>query len=123
MPARPTYDALIEVLHERVGDRPMAVANDLEAYATAEPPADYSLDHRIAGAPREALTRAGWPTFHLVGYSEGGVSASAFAAKHPDHPRSLALLEPACVRNPPAPQRPTLRDSPAAHRHRPADRE
>lgn len=61
-------------------------------------PADYSLDHEVAGVLREADSR-GWATFHLVGYSGGGASALALAAKHPDRLRSLALLEPAWAGN------------------------
>lgn len=40
-----------------------------------------------------------WDTFHLVGYSGGGASALAFAARHPERLRSLALLEPAWAGN------------------------
>src|SRR5439155_18404397 len=71
-----------------------AVAKDLEVYATAEPPGDYSLDTEIAGILSEADGR-GWEQFHLVGYSGGGAAALAFTARHPHRPLSLALLEPA----------------------------
>lgn len=94
LPAAPAYGALIEALHEQLGDDVDAVAKDLEVYATDEPPADYSLDDEVAGVLREADGR-GWDTFHLVGYSGGGAAALAFAAKQPERLRSLALLEPA----------------------------
>jgi pimeloyl-ACP methyl ester carboxylesterase len=98
LPAAPAYGALIEALHDQPGDEVEAVAKDLEVYAGDEPPADYSLDHEVAGVLREADGR-GWDTFHLVGYSGGGASALAFAAKHPQRLRSLALLEPAWAGN------------------------
>lgn len=94
LPAAPAYGALVEALHDQPGDDIEAVAKDLELYATDEPPADYSLDHEVAGVLREVDAR-GWDTFHLVGYSGGGASALAFAAKYPERLRSLALLEPA----------------------------
>jgi pimeloyl-ACP methyl ester carboxylesterase len=90
LPAEPAYAALVEAL----GADADAVAKDLEVYAGAEPPAGYSLDDEIAGVLREADAR-GWDRFHLAGYSGGGAAALAFAARHPDRLRSLALLEPA----------------------------
>ncbi len=98
LPAAPAYGALIEALHEQLSNQVEPVAKDLEVYATDEPPADYSLDHEVAGVLREADAR-GWDTFHLVGYSGGGASALAFAARHPERLRSLALLEPAWAGN------------------------
>lgn len=90
LPAEPAYGALIAAL----GTEAEAVAKDLELYATAEPPRDFSLDHEIAGVLHAADAR-GWERFHLVGYSGGGAAALAFAAARPDRLRSLALLEPA----------------------------
>jgi pimeloyl-ACP methyl ester carboxylesterase len=90
LPADLAYGALIDALDDEVA----AVAKDLELYAGDEPPADYSLDHEVAGAMREAGAR-GWERFHLVGYSGGGAAALAAAARHPDRLLSLALLEPA----------------------------
>lgn len=98
LPAAPAYGALIKALHEQLGDQIEAVAKDLEVYATEDPPDDHSLDHEVAGVVREADAR-GWDTFHLVGYSGGGASALAFAARHPRRLRSLALLEPAWAGN------------------------
>jgi pimeloyl-ACP methyl ester carboxylesterase len=60
----------------------------------AEPPFGYSVDHEIAGVMRTA-EEFGFERFHLVGYSGGGASSVAFAAKHPERLLSLALLEPA----------------------------
>lgn len=90
LPAELAYGALIAAL----GPRADAVAKDLEVYASESPPADYSLDTEVAGVLRTAAER-GWDRFHLVGYSGGGASALAFAAKHGERLLSLALLEPA----------------------------
>ena len=90
LPAGPAYGALIAAL----GDGVEAVAKDLEVYAGPKPPPGYSLDTEVAGVLRAADAR-GWDTFHLVGYSGGGASALAFAAKHAERLESLALLEPA----------------------------
>jgi pimeloyl-ACP methyl ester carboxylesterase len=90
MPADLAYGSLIEEL----GDDVDAIAKDLEVYAGPEPPVEYTLDHEIAGVLR-AAQEAGFDRFHLVGYSGGGASSLAFAAKHPERLLSLALLEPA----------------------------
>lgn len=94
LPAEPAYGALIAALGSDVD----AVAKDLEVYATAEPPAGYSLDLEVDGVLREANER-GWERLHLVGYSGGGAAALAFAARYPDRLWSLALLEPAWAGN------------------------
>jgi pimeloyl-ACP methyl ester carboxylesterase len=90
LPADLAYGALIAAL----GDRATAVAKDLEVYASDSPPGDYSLDTEVAGVLDTAAAQ-GWDRFHLVGYSGGGASALAFAAKHGERLLSLALLEPA----------------------------
>jgi pimeloyl-ACP methyl ester carboxylesterase len=90
LPAELAYGALIEALGSDVD----AVAKDLEVYATAEPPDDYSLDREVDGL-LDAAGERGWERFHLVGYSGGGASALAFTARYPDRLFSLALLEPA----------------------------
>jgi pimeloyl-ACP methyl ester carboxylesterase len=90
LPAAPAYGALISALGAGIE----AVAKDLEVYAGPTPPPDYSLDTEVEGVVRLADS-LGWETFHLVGYSGGGASALAFAAKHGDRLESLALLEPA----------------------------
>jgi pimeloyl-ACP methyl ester carboxylesterase len=94
LPADLAYGALIDAL----GDEVEAVAKDLEVYAGDEPAGDYSLDDEVAGVVREADAR-GWERFHLVGYSGGGASALAAAARHLDRLLSLALLEPAWAGN------------------------
>jgi pimeloyl-ACP methyl ester carboxylesterase len=90
VPAELAYGALMAAL----GSDADAVAKDLEVYATAHPPDDYSLDLEVGGVLREA-DEHGWEQVHLVGYSGGGAAALAFAAQHPDRLFSLALLEPA----------------------------
>jgi pimeloyl-ACP methyl ester carboxylesterase len=94
LPAEPAYGALVAAL----GSDAEAVAKDLEVYAAAEPPSDYSLDTEVAGVLREADAR-GWERFHLAGYSGGGAAALAFTATHPQRLLSLALLEPAWAGN------------------------
>jgi pimeloyl-ACP methyl ester carboxylesterase len=94
MPADLAYGPLLEAL----GDDVEAIAKDLEVYAGPEPPPGYTLDHEIAGVLRTARD-AGFDRFHLVGYSGGGASSVAFAAKHPERLLSLALLEPAWMGN------------------------
>jgi pimeloyl-ACP methyl ester carboxylesterase len=94
LPAELAYGGLIETFENDVE----AVAKDLELYVGDEPPGDYSLDTEVAGVVREAGSR-GWERFHLVGYSAGGASALAVAARYPDRLLSLALLEPAWAGN------------------------
>jgi pimeloyl-ACP methyl ester carboxylesterase len=94
MPADLAYGPLLEAL----GDDVKAIAKDLEVYAGPKPPPGYTLDDEIAGVLRTA-GNAGFDRFHLVGYSGGGASSVAFAAKHPERLLSLALLEPAWLGN------------------------
>src|SRR6266849_719989 len=94
MPADLAYGALLEALDDDVE----AIAKELEVYAGPEPPPGYTLDHEIDGVLR-AADEAGFERFHLVGYSGGGASSLAFAAKHPERLLSLALLEPAWMGN------------------------
>jgi len=94
MPADLAYGALLQAL----GDDVEAIAKDLEVYAGPKPPPDYTLEHEIDGVLR-AADDAGFERFHLVGYSGGGASSLAFAAKHPERLLSLALLEPAWMGN------------------------
>jgi pimeloyl-ACP methyl ester carboxylesterase len=90
LPGDLAYGSLVAAL----GSAADAVVKELEVYATAEAPADYTLDLEVAGVLRDADERA-WEQFHLVGYSGGGSAALAFAARHPHRLASLALLEPA----------------------------
>jgi pimeloyl-ACP methyl ester carboxylesterase len=94
LPADLAYGALLETL----GDEVEAVAKELEVYAGEEPPPGYTLDVEVEGILRAAES-SGFDRFHLVGYSAGGASSLAFAARHPDRLRSLALLEPAWAGN------------------------
>lgn len=94
LPPDLAYGALIEAL----GDDARAIAKDLEVYRYDQPPDDYGLDAEVDGVLRTA-DDAGFERFHLVGYSAGGASAAAFAARHPERLRSLALLEPAWLGN------------------------
>lgn len=94
LPAEPAYAALLEALGERVE----AVAKDLEVYAGDQPPPDFGLDTEARGILREADAH-GFDRFHLVGYSGGGASSLAFAARHGERLVSLALLEPAWAGN------------------------
>jgi pimeloyl-ACP methyl ester carboxylesterase len=94
MPADLAYGALLQAL----GDDVEAIAKDLEVYSGPEPPPAYTLEHEIDGVLR-AADDAGFERFHLVGYSGGGASSLAFAAKHPERLLSLALLEPAWMGN------------------------
>ncbi len=94
MPADLAYGDLIDAL----GDDVEAIAKDLEVYAGPAPPPDYTLDHEIEGVLRTARD-AGFERFHLVGYSGGGASSLAFAARHPERLLSLALIEPAWLGN------------------------
>src|SRR3954451_5084805 len=94
MPADLAYGSLIEAL----GGDVEAIAKELEAYGGPEPPPGYSLDNEVEGILRTAR-ETGFDRFHLVGYSGGGASSLAFAAKHPERLLSLALLEPAWMGN------------------------
>jgi pimeloyl-ACP methyl ester carboxylesterase len=94
LPAELAYGALLAAL----GPDTHAVARELDVYADAEPPSDYSLDTEVVGVLREA-DGLGWERFHLVGYSGGGAAALALAAGNPERLLSLALLEPAWAGN------------------------
>jgi pimeloyl-ACP methyl ester carboxylesterase len=83
---------------EALGDEVDGVAKELEIYAGEQPPPDYALDVEIEGILR-AAEASRFDRFHLVGYSAGGAASLAFAAKHPQRLRSLALLEPAWAGN------------------------
>ena len=94
VPAEQAYAALLAALEDSVD----AAAKDLEVYGGEEPPASYSLDTEVDGVIREADARS-FDRFHLVGYSAGGASALAFAARYGERLLSLALLEPALAGN------------------------
>jgi pimeloyl-ACP methyl ester carboxylesterase len=90
MPAGPAYAALLSELGPDID----ALPKELEVYAGDAPPPDYSLAIEVLGITRVA-DDAGFDRFHLVGYSAGGASSLAFAARHPERLLSLGLLEPA----------------------------
>jgi pimeloyl-ACP methyl ester carboxylesterase len=90
LPAELAYGSLVAAL----GSDVEVIVKELEVYATAEAPSDYTLDLEVDGVLRDAGAR-GWERFHLVGYSGGGAAALAVAARHPERLASLALLEPA----------------------------
>jgi pimeloyl-ACP methyl ester carboxylesterase len=94
LPADLAYGDLVDSL----GDGVRAVAKDLEVYRADRPPPAYTLDVEIDGVTQQAAA-AGLHRFHVVGYSAGGAAAVAFAARHPERVRSLALLEPAWLGN------------------------
>jgi pimeloyl-ACP methyl ester carboxylesterase len=72
------------------------VLKDLEVYAAAGPPDDYSVVSEVE-ALRRTVDDAHLDTFHLVGYSGGGAVSLSFAARYPQRLKSLALFEPANV--------------------------
>jgi pimeloyl-ACP methyl ester carboxylesterase len=91
LPAGLAYPSLLAELGADADARP----KDLEMYAgPTVPPPGYSLATEVEGIRRVA-DDAGFETFHVVGYSGGGACAIAFASRHPDRLRSLALMEPA----------------------------
>jgi pimeloyl-ACP methyl ester carboxylesterase len=94
LPAGLAYGQLLEAL----GDEIEAIAKDLEVYAGERPPAGFTLRLETDGILRTAQ-EAGFDRFHLVGYSGGGASSLAFAARHPERLLSLALIEPAWAGN------------------------
>jgi hypothetical protein len=63
LPGDLAYGSLVVAL----GSVTDAIVKDLELYAIAEAPPDYSLDLEVAGVLREADAR-GSDQFHLVGY-------------------------------------------------------
>ena len=90
LPAGLAYDGLLRELGPGVEAR----AKELEVYAGDAPPEPFTLDVEVDGIHRFA-DAAGFDQFHLVGYSAGGASSLAYAARHPDRLLSLALMEPA----------------------------
>jgi pimeloyl-ACP methyl ester carboxylesterase len=89
MPAEISYGPLLSV----IGGEIQPIVKNLEIYATETPPANYGLELEVEGIKRVA-DEENASTFHLVGYSHGGGSSLAFAAKYPVRLRSPALVEP-----------------------------
>ena len=69
-------------LLEELGGDISPLLKDLEVYAGAEPPADYSLQLEVDALER-VVDSARLDTFHLVGFSGGGAVSLDFAAQHP----------------------------------------
>lgn len=90
LPAELAYRSLIEALGPDVDAR----TKDLEVYASEHPASDFSLANEVDGLLRMA-DKAGFETFHAVGYSAGGAAVLATVAAAPERLRSLTLLEPA----------------------------
>jgi pimeloyl-ACP methyl ester carboxylesterase len=90
LPAAAAYGSLLEA----IGDDVEAACKDLELYSGDHPPPGYGVETEVDGVLR-AAEESGFERFHLVGYSGGGAVSLAFAARHPDRLRSLALAEPA----------------------------
>ncbi len=90
MPASLRYTRLLQELGDSV--RPMV--KELEAYASASPPHDYSIATEVEGISRAAEV-AGFSRFHLYGHSAGGACSIAYAGAYPDRVLSVSLDEPA----------------------------
>lgn len=83
-----SYGPLLQELRGRV---PLYM-KELEVYATPQPPTDYSVSTEIAGIRRRAQ-EIGAKTFHLVGYSAGGLAALGYIQQYPEQLRSVTLIE------------------------------
>ena len=81
-------------LRGELGDTRATFTKELEVYAAAAAPADYSIGVEVDGLDRFA-DEHGLDRFHLYGHSAGGAIALAYAAAHPQRLLSLALDEPA----------------------------
>lgn len=72
------------------------VLKDHQLYAGDAPPPEWGLSTEVE-AIRDAADRAGFGSFHLVGYSGGGAISLALVLAHSGRLRSLALVEPAWI--------------------------
>lgn len=88
-PVRISFGPLIERLEGRAN----VVLKELEVYSDKATPAGYSLQTEVDGI-RRAADEAGLTTFHLVGYSAGGLAALGFIDKYPQRLLSATLIEP-----------------------------
>lgn len=93
MPVQNTFAPLAKEFPGEVA----LVLKDREAYAR-EPGTDLTLADEVEGV-RQAAEANGLESFHLLGYSAGGVVAIAFTAAHPERVQSLALIEPPWIGN------------------------
>jgi pimeloyl-ACP methyl ester carboxylesterase len=88
-PVELSYGPLIEVLRGNT----RLVLKELEVYRGSIPPVDY-IPFTEAEGIRRAADEAGLGTFHLVGYSAGGLAALAAIELIPERLRSVTLIEP-----------------------------
>jgi pimeloyl-ACP methyl ester carboxylesterase len=85
-----SYGPLVEVL---TGERRI-ILKELEVYLREEvPPVGYGVGVEADGIVR-AADAAHVDSFHLVGYSAGGISALAAIDRYPERLRSVTLIEP-----------------------------
>lgn len=88
-PAPLSFGPLIERLEARAN----IVLKELEVYNSDAVPDGYSLQTEVEGI-RRAADEARLTTFHLVGYSAGGIAALGFIEKYPERLLSVTLIEP-----------------------------
>jgi pimeloyl-ACP methyl ester carboxylesterase len=87
-PAVLSYAPLLEALKGHAN----AMTKELEVYSEVVPPVGYGVETEVEGIRRIA-EQAGMDSFHLVGYSAGGLAALGFVEKYPEQVRSLTLIE------------------------------
>jgi pimeloyl-ACP methyl ester carboxylesterase len=92
-PVQDTFAPLATALHGAYD----LVLKDREAYAR-EPGEGLTLADEVEGVCRAADAK-GLRSFHLLGYSAGGVVALALTAAYPERVKTLALLEPPWMGN------------------------
>jgi pimeloyl-ACP methyl ester carboxylesterase len=92
-PVQDTFAPLATHLHGEVA----LVLKDREAYSRA-PGESLTLADEVAGVWRTAEEKE-LSSFHLLGYSAGGVVALAFTAAYPERVKTLALIEPPWMGN------------------------
>lgn len=89
-PVAISYGPLIEILKGET----RLIMKELEIYASDEvPPTGYTFYTEADGMAR-AADDAGVDTFHLVGYSTGGIAALAAIERYGKRLRSVTLIEP-----------------------------
>lgn len=89
-PVEISYGPLITLLRD---NNTRLVTKELEVYADGTQGAIFSAMIEADGIVR-AADEAGLDTFHLVGYSAGGLAALAAIEKYPERLRSVTLIEP-----------------------------
>lgn len=94
-PAELSYGPLLHELRAQAS----VYTKELEVYATPQPLADYSVSTEVQGIRRKAQA-IGAQSFHLVGYSAGGLAALGYIQQYPQHLRSVTLIEQFGTGNP-----------------------